>query len=77
MAAALPSTNPCCSSPCTGLRIDIVTPIPPITTCCPTAGHGSPEGILTGLIQGALYTDLDTGALYKFVGTVGESTGWV
>jgi hypothetical protein len=40
------------------------------------SGHGSPEGVVTGAIQGQTYEDLDTGALYLFAGTPGTNTGW-
>lgn len=41
------------------------------------SGNGSPEGVVTGEVQGQTYLDLDSGALYSFGGTVGTNTGWV
>lgn len=41
------------------------------------AEHGSPEGVVVGHKQGQIYVDLDTGDLYKFIGTPGQNTGWV
>lgn len=41
------------------------------------AGNGPPEGVVTGVIQGQVYTDLLTGSFYKFIGTVGQNTGWI
>jgi hypothetical protein len=41
------------------------------------SGNGSPEGVVTGAIQGQTYLDLDSGALWAFAGTVGTDTGWV
>lgn len=40
------------------------------------SGHGSPEGVVTGSIQGQTYDDLDTGTLYTFNGTPGTKIGW-
>lgn len=41
------------------------------------SGHGSPEGVVTGDIQGQTYLDLDSNALWSFAGTIGTDTGWV
>ncbi len=40
------------------------------------SGHGSPEGVQTGLFQGQPYTDLDTAGSYVFIGVPGSNTGW-
>lgn len=40
------------------------------------SGHGSPEGNVTGDFQGEMYTDLDSGGVYTFIGTPGTNTGW-
>jgi Strictosidine synthase-like, N-terminal len=46
----------------------------PLTT--PVAGNGDPEGVVIGY-QGKIYTDLDTGSIWKFIGTDGTKIGWV
>lgn len=79
MPAILPTgIGPCCRGTCTTVSIDqliedaIAKLIDPFLV-----GHGSPEGVRIGVIQGQLYTDLDTGAKYTFIGTVGQTIGWV
>lgn len=47
-----------------------------MSTVVGLAGHGNPEGVVTGVVQGQVYTDLDTGAFYKFTGTAGTKIGW-
>lgn len=42
-----------------------------------SAGHGSPEGVVTGNKQGQFYLDLDTGNKYAFSGVVGTKIGWI
>jgi hypothetical protein len=70
MASMLPDANPCCDQ-CSGLTVTIVSTVGML------AGHGDPEGVVTATLQGQVYTDLDTGTLYKFVGTAGTAVGWV
>lgn len=43
----------------------------------PKSGHGDPNGVVVGVIEGDIYTDLDTGTFWKFLGTAGTDTGWV
>lgn len=71
MSSTLPSANPCCDNACSGLSINV------LSSTVATAGNGPPEGVVTGVIQGQLYTDLLTGTLYKFIGTVGTKLGWI
>ncbi len=40
------------------------------------SGHGSPNGVVTGQIDGQTYVDLDTGSISVFTGTVGTTAGW-
>lgn len=72
MASTLPTANPCCDNDCSGLSVTVVT-----LGLSVLAGHGSPEGQVTGTILGQPYTDLDTGNFYKFAGVVGTKTGWI
>lgn len=41
------------------------------------SGSGSPEGSVIGEFHGQPYTDITTGGLYVFTGTVGSTNGWV
>lgn len=40
------------------------------------AGSGNPNGSVIGIGLGQIYTDIDTGSLYTFLGTPGTNTGW-
>lgn len=71
MASTLPTANPCCDNACSGLSVNIISQTGFL------AGNGPPEGVVTGTARGIIYTDLLTGTLYKFIGTVGQNTGWV
>lgn len=42
----------------------------------PIWGSGSPEGVKVGC-KGKVYTDIDTGDFYKFIGVDGTTIGWV
>lgn len=41
------------------------------------AGYGSPEGVVTGVQRGQIYTNLDNGDLYTFAGIPSNKTGWI
>lgn len=47
-----------------------------LVNALPLCGNGDPNGVVTGTICGQSYTDLDTGAEYRFQGVVGTNTGW-
>lgn len=44
---------------------------------CLTIQPGTPEGTWAGISAGDIYWDSSSGTLYRFVGTVGQMTGWV
>lgn len=69
LPSTLASLNSCCD-PCSGLSVDIVSSIGILS------GSGSPEGVVTGTLQGQLYTDILTGTLYQFTGTINTTVGW-
>jgi len=81
---AIPVIDGCCSPPrgrCASAPLNLATLIDEQVVIVIgdlfLTGHGSPEGVVTGTVEGQLYTDLDTGAKYTFTGTVGTKIGWV
>ena len=44
---------------------------------CLTIQPGTPEGTWAGISAGDIYWNSSTGELYRFAGTVGQTTGWV
>jgi hypothetical protein len=80
MPGVLPSVSTvgCCAGSCSSVSIDqlIAEAIEQFFSGEFLAGHGSPEGVVTGLFLGQLYTDLDTMSKYTFGGTVGTKIGW-
>ncbi len=81
---AIPVPDSCCAPPrgrCASAPINLDTliaeEVAKVIGDLFLSGHGSPEGVVTGTVEGQLYTDVDTGTKYTFIGTVGTNIGWV